>query len=695
MTDLRLDTWTMPSADVGEANPFPPIQGDASLAKSADLTEATAEMRERARYGRVASIAPYLLQDGYSRERRAHGHRVAIMENEHLTAAFLLDLGGRLWSLRDNATGRELLYTNPVFQPANLALRNAWFAGGVEWNIGTIGHTPLTCAPLHAARVSDDDGTPVLRLYEFERLRRVVYQFDVHLPPSSRALYVHVRIANPNDTTVPTYWWSNIAVPQDVSTRVFAPADYAWNYSYDNVLRHDPVAPADAGSAAPGYDDVPDISYPARFAAAADFFFDLAGADQPWIAALGADGAGLYQTSTANLVGRKLFRWGTGTGGRRWQGWLSGRQDDPAGGYAEIQAGLATTQFEHLPMPPRTDWSWTEAYGPLTVDPEIAHGPWQAGRPAVERAVLSAVSSDALAQLHAHAAEIAGRAPEVVLHHGSGWGALERRLRAAAGEPSADRPGTPFGDETLGEEQRPWLDLLSTGVYADPGAGALPRSVHLHPVITDALTRSSGWAAPALLGVARAAAGDWDGARAAWLLSVARFDNAYARRNLAVSAQRAGDADGMVGHYRAALSVLEGAKPYDLPAHRALAAEAVTALTGAEAHRDAMNLLGALPAEVRRSGRIRFLEARAALGIGDIDRCEAILDDPALEVADLREGEDSLDELWFGCRAARRGAERGIDPGDETGWAALRAEVERREALPAHLDFRMKPGEAG
>ena len=63
------------------------------------------------------------------------GFRVAVLENDHLRATFLLELGGRLWSLLHKPTGRELLSVNPVFQPANLAIRNAWFSGGVEWNI--------------------------------------------------------------------------------------------------------------------------------------------------------------------------------------------------------------------------------------------------------------------------------------------------------------------------------------------------------------------------------------------------------------------------------------------------------------------------------------------------------------------------------------------------------------------------------
>ena len=41
---------------------------------------------------------------------------------------------------------RELLFNNPIYQPANLALRNAWLAGGIEWNVGQFGHSFLTCS---------------------------------------------------------------------------------------------------------------------------------------------------------------------------------------------------------------------------------------------------------------------------------------------------------------------------------------------------------------------------------------------------------------------------------------------------------------------------------------------------------------------------------------------------------------------
>ena len=37
---------------------------------------------------------------------------------------------------------------------------------------------------------------------------------DFFLPDSSRVLFARMRLVNENAQTVPTYWWSNIAVPE-------------------------------------------------------------------------------------------------------------------------------------------------------------------------------------------------------------------------------------------------------------------------------------------------------------------------------------------------------------------------------------------------------------------------------------------------------------------------------------------------
>ncbi|HEX6446421.1 MAG TPA: DUF5107 domain-containing protein, partial [Streptosporangiales bacterium] len=412
MTRLHADELVLPAADLGDENPLAPLYRVRELHEVENLAELPPDMRERVAYGRLATTLPCLTQDGYGRDRASRAMPVLVLENEHLRATVLPGLGGRLYSLLHKATGSDLVYRNPVWQPANLALRNAWFAGGVEWNLGSTGHTTLTCEPLHAARVTGPDGTPVLRLWEWERTRDLVQQIDMWLPDGSPFLYVGVRIRNPNPVEVPAYWWSNVAVPQSPGTRVVVPADRAWHYGYGRRLELVGV---------PRYDGF-DLTYPMRHRASSDFFFDLPAGQRPWITALDESGAGLLQASTARLRGRKLFVWGEARGGRRWQEWLAGGAGGD--GYTEIQAGLAPTQMEHLRLPARTDWDWLEAYGLLEVPVDAAHdADWARARDAVGAAVERVLPEGALDERHAAWRRVADDEPGDRLGTGSGWGA--------------------------------------------------------------------------------------------------------------------------------------------------------------------------------------------------------------------------------------------------------------------------------
>ncbi|MFD9065983.1 DUF5107 domain-containing protein [Kitasatospora purpeofusca] len=635
MSELRLTTLTLPTAPVGPVNPLPPLFTGADLHEVADASQADDEMRHNIGYGRVPSVMPYLMQDGYTRERAPAEHPVAVLENATLRATFLLGAGGRLWSLVHKPTGRELLFRNPVFQPANLALRNAWLAGGVEWNIGTIGHAPTTCEPLHAARVLRPDGTPVLRMWEYERIRGVVHQIDAYLPDDSQVLLVHVRITNPRDTVVPMYWWSNIAVPEAPDVRVLSPADAAWQFSYDRRVRH-VALPAPDGT---------DLTRTTRSLDAADYFFDIPDGRRRWIAALDAGGRGLVQASTDRLRGRKLFLWGQGEGGRHWQDWLSG----PGNAYLEIQAGLARTQLEHVPMPAGARWSWVEAYGLLEADPAAVHGEdWAAAREAARDGVDTLVPASVLEAELASAEAWLDQPPVEILATGSGWGALERHRRIHAGEPAREMSGTPFPDSTLGPEQEAWLELLDHGRLSPAEPVRAPVSYQVDPAWEELLGKADGWLAGLHLGVLRAYAGDLDGARESWSESVESRPTAWAWRNLAVLADRTGDLAEAARAYREALRL----EPALLP----LALEAAGVLLRAGAPQDVLSLLADLPPAHRSLGRVRWAEARAALDSGDVERCGRLLDE-GIELADVREGEGTLHELWFAHRRATRGAE--------------------------------------
>ncbi|MGH3479159.1 MAG: DUF5107 domain-containing protein [Nocardioidaceae bacterium] len=312
--DVRLsfETLRLPVADVGELNPLPQLDGLLDPPFELDTAGLPDDIREGIAYGHVDNLMPYLHQDDYGRDRRPGDLRLVVLENDQLRVAVVPELGGRVWSLVHKATVRDLLYRNQVLQPANFGLRNAWFSGGLEWNIGTRGHSPTSCAPMHTAIVEGADDAPVLRMWQWERLRDVAFQVDLWL--EGELLLAYVRIRNPNDRVTPMYWWSNIAVADTPDTRVVAPAHTAYRTSYDGRLEQVDIPDA-AGL---------DVTRPRTADGAADLFFALEPGEQPWLTAIEADGWGLVQTSTARLGGRKLFVWGQSTGSRHWQEWLSG-----------------------------------------------------------------------------------------------------------------------------------------------------------------------------------------------------------------------------------------------------------------------------------------------------------------------------------------------------------------------------------
>ena len=629
MSTVRLSTMTMPATGLGADNPLPPLTSAELPGPAPRVASAGEEMTRNLSYGKVRSILPYTLQDGYSRELIDTELTTAVVQNDVIRAEFLLDFGGRMWSLVHLPTGRELLHRNPTLQLGNLALRNAWFAGGVEWNLGTTGHTALTCAPMHAGRVVRADGIEVLRLWEWERMRELVYQLDIWAPPGSAVLYVQVRITNPKPEATPVYWWSNIAVPQTQDVRVSAPAASAWRGQDGSVL---------------DYVDAP-VGGPLTLDHASDHFYDIPDGHRKWIAALDADGAGLVQTSTDRLRGRKMFLWGSSRGAQRWQEWLS----PPGHPYLEIQAGLARTQLEHLPLPGRESWSWTEAYGLLRSDGDIP----TALERLIPRASLEGVQG------------CLDQPPTRMLHSGSGWGALEQRVW------DFNLPGTPFLDATIARPEQPWFELVRTGDLPVPDPAQPPVSYAVGaPWLARLEAASDSWFTHLHRGVARYHADDVDGAVTAWNASLTLVPNAWALRNVAVVALQRGQIPAAVEMLRRAHAAL--------PGQRAITIELLRVLVTVDPNQ-ALALVDGLPIEQRAHGRIQLLECRAAIAAGQFARAGTLLDS-GMVIDDLREGEDSLAHLWFSYHQARLGS-------DSPPTATL---LEQRYPVPAVYDFRMK-----
>ncbi|MGF6832926.1 hypothetical protein QF015_001091 [Paenarthrobacter sp. TE4293] len=621
-SNLTVTTIPLTMAELGPLNPLPVVA--AELDQPYTVGEGVPEeLQASARYGVVPNVYPYLMQDGYSRDAAPREVPAVVLENSKLKVTVIPSLGGRIWELFDKATGKQLLHTHDAPQLANIALRKAWVAGGLEWNIGTRGHSPTSCDPLHTAIVHTADGKHILRMWEFERLREVVFQVDVWLPADSAVVFAAVRIRNPNGHDVPMYWWSNAAIPETDRTRVIAPADEAYGSDYTtDITRVRPTAHE-------GYDGTWLVNSPH----AADFFFDIDPSERRWVVAADDDGDGLAMLSTGLLRGKKLFVWGQGQGGKRWQEWLS----PGAGPYAEIQAGLAQTQFEHLIMPARAEWAWVEAYGNGHLDPETSHGAdWDAAVAHAGERLEGLLPHGELEAMLPAAITDADVPPSKMLLHGSGWGVVERARRLKTGRTWIDESGTPFVAESVTGEQEPWLTLLQGKRFEGaPGFVAGEDWEEL-------LAGQDSPEAQFHLATMKHARQDLEGAKKGYREVLAVADarpetTALAHRGLGLALLAEGQNTDGLAELRQ--GVAAGSSSV------ALLTEAVTLSIRHGDPASALELAESAPREGAGVGRLTFLKALALARTGNPGEAASILRE-GVEIPDLREGEDAIADLW-------------------------------------------------
>lgn len=671
MSSVRFEPYAIPSADLGECNPLPDIHNVEYIHAGFSLSpRVTPEELPHIGQGRIPTLLPYMQQDNYNRHRRAKIYQAAILENHMLKAVFLPELGGRLWSLYHKGLERELLYKNPVFQPANLALRNAWFSGGVEWNVGIKGHNPLTCSPMFAQHLRLADDTDVLRLYEYERIRGVAYSLDIWLPEDSPVLLIRPRIENTQDRDVYMYWWSNIAVPETEGTRVIVPADHSYvsYYNEGSYLLDSIPLPEALGT---------DVSYPANSKRSLDFFYQLPETEDKWIAAVDANGQGLVQCSTRDMIGRKLFVWGQGHGGRNWNRFLS----DGSGSYIEIQAGLSRVQLEHLPMPAHSVWEWMEAYGAVDCPPERVHtADWAEARRSIETCLHGYFPQGIQQALETHSRAARQFVQDDTIQHGSGWGALANLERQAQSRPPVSDQLL-FPKESLGREQEDWLALLHTGKLPCPSAQEPPTSYVVTP-FWYALLRESvkngcsdHWFGWLHLGVMAYANGETDTAVSCWHTSLQREPSPWAYRNLSMAYLHERHDSAAARQFMLQAITLNRCS-------RNLLVDCGMVLLAAKDYLGWLDIFSSLPEPLQQNGRLRLLQATALLELNRLPEAAAVLN-PSFEMDDIKEGDVILCQTWYRLYGAILRDETG-----ETDEVALKALVDQRFPL-GHLDFRM------
>ena len=587
-------------------------------------------------YGGLESTYPYRLYDCVKTELTERELNAAILENDYLRAVFLPGLGGRLWSLTDKETGRELLYTNDVICLRNLAIRNAWFSGGVEWNIGIIGHTPFTTDQLFTAHLTDDEGNPVLRMYEYERIRKAEYQMDFWLEEEDRFLNCRMRIVNSGEETVPMYWWSNIAVSEYQKGRLVVPASRAFSGGVKKEI------PWVDGIDVTNYEDIPNQ---------VDYFFDIPRDMPKYIVNVDQDGFGLLQFSTDRLRGRKLFSWGNNEGSKQWQGFLT----DKAGNYIEMQAGLGKTQGGCVPMPAHGVWEWVERYGAIQLAEGENRLPFEELRDIVTERVRALIREKDPGELLEKRASIALKRAQVI-YRGSGYGAFRNFCQALEGKEGLSSH-LDFG--VMEERQQVWADFLSTGVLHEPGVETVPEDFVWEKQVYDKLeerkeAEAGNWYAWYQMGLYNFWKGNLEAAKEYFGYSLERKESPWAYHALASCYAYEKEDQKAISCMEKGLLMRRDDLAYVKDGFRIL--------LQAKGYGELVGLYDTLPEEIREESRIQFGWVTALSRTGEKRRAYDFLkehqEDYTLD--DLRECDTSLEKLWIELETDLFGACKGV-----------------------------------
>jgi tetratricopeptide (TPR) repeat protein len=297
---------------------------------------------------RMPIIYPYTMQDHLSRNLENVTYKAVYLENEYLKITCLPELGGRLHSVYDKTTNREMFHKNSVIKPSMIAMRGAFISGGVEWNAGPQVHTVTVLSPVNVISGTNGDGSAFLEISNLEKSLRTQWTVRVTLHPGKNFLDEEIRISNTAEAMNPYYFWNCTAFPQNPGTRFIYPMSLGTDHFGLKFFDW----PVDNGK---------DLSWTKNYEDASSIFavnckYDFFGAydvdlDQ-----------GIIQVANHNEhSGKKAWTWGQGEYGRICQKNLT----DSDGNYIEVQSGPLPTQSDYGNLAPKALISWNEYWYPV------------------------------------------------------------------------------------------------------------------------------------------------------------------------------------------------------------------------------------------------------------------------------------------------------------------------------------------
>jgi tetratricopeptide (TPR) repeat protein len=307
----------------------------------------------RAYQGAQGPVYPYPFLDVLTDEIRDKSYTVLVLENEFVRYSVLPEIGGRIFEAVDKTNGYDFFYRQRVIKPALIGLLGAWISGGVEWNMPHH-HRATAFMPVDWTLSEEKDGSRTIWVGELELRHRMRWLVGLTLRPGSSCLEVTYKIFNRTPFAHSILCWANAAVHTNEDYQViFPPGTRLATFHGKNQFARWPVSREfyngvdySAGIDVSWYKNLPSPTSFFAFESKEDF---LAGYDH-------GRRAGVVMTGDhLDSPGKKLWTWGTGSEGARWEKILT----DEDGPYLELMFGSFSDN--------QPDYSWMMPYEVKTV----------------------------------------------------------------------------------------------------------------------------------------------------------------------------------------------------------------------------------------------------------------------------------------------------------------------------------------
>lgn len=274
-------------------------------------------------------LYPYWRFDGFTTGSEVREWKMVVLENDYLRVKVFPQIGGKIWSVFDKTSGKEMFYDNDAVKFRDISMRGPWTSGGIEFNYGVIGHAPSCSSDVDFKVETKSDGSVSCYIGVIEMLSRSHWTVEINLPKD--AVWVRTSSIWHNDSAEyqPFYSWANSGVRTGDDLVLVYPSHNAVGHGGENLEY-------------PKTKDGKDLSLYTSQAYGDDKSYHMVGSHKPFFGAYytGEDRGVMHWSLRDEKLGRKYFSWAQSRRGLIWVNLLT----DGRPQYIEMQSGKLYNQ---------------------------------------------------------------------------------------------------------------------------------------------------------------------------------------------------------------------------------------------------------------------------------------------------------------------------------------------------------------